>query len=75
MVETLRALAASAEIPAQLAALPGRSGASGIQHGAGGVRTAVAGFPVRYPESPAQVVDETDLQAVEKLLLAYMAEP
>ena len=75
MVETLRALAASAEIPAQLAALPGRSGASGIQHSAGGVRTAVAGFPVRYPESPAQVVDETDLQAVEKLLLAYMAEP
>lgn len=75
MVAALREVARSGDIPAQLSSLTAASGAAGIQHAGGGVRTAVVGYPVRYPESPVQVVDENDLDAVEQILRQYIAEP
>lgn len=74
LAAALRQAANACGIPAQLSALTGKSGVSGVQQAAGGVRAAVAGYPARYLRSPAQVLDIDDLQALEALLRAYLAE-
>ena len=74
LVSRLRQAADALGIPAQLSALAGKSGVSGVQQAAGGVRTAAAGYPVRYLRSPAQVLDMDDLQALRALLEAFLAD-
>lgn len=69
------AAAAEAGIPLQTAyALTGTTPAGRVHHSLGGIPTVFLGLPCRYIGSPAVVADEADMEAVEALTMALIAQ-
>ncbi len=75
LVERLKKVAESHEIPYQIEALPGRVGADSwaIQVTREGVPTALISVPLRYMHQPVEVVETQDVERAARLLTAFVA--
>ena len=74
MFDELLALAKERDIPHAIEAMGGETGtnADGIAPAAGGVRTGLISIPQRYMHTPVEVVSPADVEAVGKLIAAYI---
>lgn len=75
LVERLKKVAESHEIPYQIEALPGRVGTDSwaIQVTREGVPTALLSIPLRYMHQPVEVVETQDIERAARLLAAFVA--
>ncbi len=76
LVERLKRVAESREIPYQIDPIPGRSGtdAWAIQVTREGVPTALVSIPLRYMHQPVETLASEDVQRAGRLLAAFIAE-
>ena len=74
MFDELVNLAKEGEIPYTLEAMGGRTGtnADEISVAAGGVRTGLLSIPLKYMHTPVEMVQISDVEAVGKLIAAYI---
>jgi len=75
LVERLKKVAETHEIPYQIEALPGRVGTDSwaIQVTREGVPTALVSVPLRYMHQPVEVVETQDIERAARLLAAFIA--
>jgi endoglucanase len=75
LVERLKQVAETHEIPYQIEALPGRVGTDSwaIQVTREGVPTALVSVPLRYMHQPVEVVETQDIERAARLLTAFIA--
>jgi len=76
LVEHLKEVADSQEIPYQIDPIPGRSGtdAWAIQVTREGVPTALLSIPLRYMHQPIETLASEDVERAGRLLAAFVAE-
>ncbi len=75
LVERLKKVAETHEIPYQIEALPGRVGTDSwaIQVTREGVPTALLSIPLRYMHQPIEVVEIQDVERAARLLAAFIS--
>ncbi len=75
LVDALTAAAARAGVPTQREVLPfGGTDAGAMQLARGGMPVCTVSIPCRYVHSACEMVDLRDLDAAEKMVLAYLGE-
>ena len=75
LVDVLRDLAVSREIPHQMEILPaGGTDAGAIQSARGGIPAGVISTPTRYVHSSVEMCNKDDIQAVIALMSAFIEE-
>ncbi len=73
MVSALEAAAGRAGVPAQREVLPyGGTDAGAMQRARGGMPVCTVSIPCRYVHSACEMVDLRDMDAAEKMVLAYL---
>lgn len=74
LTDQLRARAKELDMPVQLEVMPGNTGTNAwdMQIAREGIATAVVSLPLRYMHTPVEVVDLDDLEAVARLLAAFV---
>ncbi len=74
MTQRMRDKAKSLEMPVQLEVMPGASGTNGwdMQIAREGIATTVLSLPLKYMHSPVETLDLSDMEAVAKLLAAFV---